>query len=352
MMYRTCLFCARDLGSNEAIEHFPVGRRLAFDPERGRLWVICPSCTRWNLTPLEERWEAIEEAERLFRATRLRASTEHIGLARISEGTDLVRIGRPQRPEIAAWRYGTQFARRRQRHLIVSSVVAATAAAGIVAMTGGVPAAIGIFGIVQIGSAAYRIVQRGPSGSAVARFKGDLGNRIVVQRDELAHTTISADDSGELALYIQRWPTGIYLRGDRARRAASSIFTAVNRAGGSADEVESALGRLERAGSAERFLRDVARRGRKLSRVTDGVSDLSFFGKREDRDNSGLLALSTPLGLAIEMALHEDQERRALEGELAELEAAWKDAEEIGAISDSLLLPRGIDAAIARLKGK
>ena len=40
--------------------------------------------------------------------------------------------------------------------------------------------------------------------------------------------------------------------------------------------------------------------------------------------------------LALEMAAHEDTERRALDGELAELEAAWRDAEEIAAIADAL----------------
>jgi hypothetical protein len=45
--------------------------------------------------------------------------------------------------------------------------------------------------------------------------------------------------------------------------------------------------------------------------------------------------------LALEMALHEEQERRALEGELWRLERAWEEAEEIAAISDGLLLPSG-----------
>src|SRR5207237_413052 len=40
--------------------------------------------------------------------------------------------------------------------------------------------------------------------------------------------------------------------------------------------------------------------------------------------------------LALEMAANEDVERRALEGELAELEAAWREAEEIAAIADAL----------------
>jgi hypothetical protein len=101
-MYATCLFCHRPLGRNEALEHFPVGRRLAYDAERGRLWIVCRHCARWNLSPLEARWEAIEEAERLYRGTRLRAATDQVGLARVADGTELVRIGRPLRPEFAA----------------------------------------------------------------------------------------------------------------------------------------------------------------------------------------------------------------------------------------------------------
>lgn len=70
-----------------------MGSRPAFDPARGRPWAVCRACERWNLTPLEERWEAVEDCERLFRATRLRFSTSNIGLARIPPGLDLVRIG-------------------------------------------------------------------------------------------------------------------------------------------------------------------------------------------------------------------------------------------------------------------
>lgn len=47
-----------------------------------------------------------ETCERLFRATRIRTSTENVGLARHTEGLELVRIGEPLRPEFAAWRYG------------------------------------------------------------------------------------------------------------------------------------------------------------------------------------------------------------------------------------------------------
>jgi len=52
------------------------------------------------------------------------------------------------------------------------------------------------------------------------------------------------------------------------------------------------------------------------------------------------------------MALHEEAERRALEGELAELEIAWKDAEEIAAIADNLLLPESVETAFEAMKRK
>jgi hypothetical protein len=124
-MYATCGFCSSDLGRNEALEQFPMGRRFAYDAAKGRLWVVCRRCERWNLTPLEERWEAIEECECLYGVTRLRVSTDNVGLARLRERLELVRIGRPQRSEFAAWRYGDQFGRRRRRHLMYSTAGAA-----------------------------------------------------------------------------------------------------------------------------------------------------------------------------------------------------------------------------------
>src|SRR5262245_37781527 len=133
-MYSTCLFCNQPLGTNEVLERFPVGRRLAFDASKGRLWVVCRKCERWNLTPLEERWEAIEACERMFTSTRMRVSTDNIGLARLSEGLELVRIGNALRPEIASWRYGDQFGRRRRKHLLISG--AAIAAVGGILVLG------------------------------------------------------------------------------------------------------------------------------------------------------------------------------------------------------------------------
>jgi hypothetical protein len=112
-MLTSCAWCATPFPANDSIEEMPVGRRLAFDASKGRLWAVCRRCERWNLAPIEQRWEAIESCERAFRETRLRASTDQVGLAKLRDGTELVRIGRPIPREFAAWRYGDQFGRRR-----------------------------------------------------------------------------------------------------------------------------------------------------------------------------------------------------------------------------------------------
>src|ERR1051325_3478570 len=157
-MYSTCLFQA-SLGKNDAIEHFPIGRRLAYDAAKGRLWVVCRKCARWNLTPLEERWEAIEECERAFSITRLRVSTDNVGLARLGEGLELIRIGKPHRPEFAAWRYGDQFGRRRRKTMVYTGVFGVAAvghfvSGSILGATLGIAGAGGALSILYFGTMA------------------------------------------------------------------------------------------------------------------------------------------------------------------------------------------------------
>lgn len=82
------------------------GHRLAYDPLKGRLWTVCPSCLRWNLTPLDSRWETLEECERSVqdRGKRLLTSP-NLSLIDVGEG-ELIRIGAAPRPEFVDWRYG------------------------------------------------------------------------------------------------------------------------------------------------------------------------------------------------------------------------------------------------------
>jgi hypothetical protein len=50
------------------------------------------------------------------------------------------------------------------------------------------------------------------------------------------------------------------------------------------------------------------------------------------------------------MGLREEEEQRAMAGELAALERAWREAEEIAGIADALLVPAPVQEAWERLR--
>ncbi|HSL70570.1 MAG TPA: hypothetical protein VK864_10040, partial [Longimicrobiales bacterium] len=120
-MLAHCIYCHSALPQNQTLEHFSVGLRIAFDPARGRLWAICGGCRRWNLAPIEQRWEALEELERITcDRGRLLSQTEHIALYR-AEDLDVVRVGRARLMEEAWWRYGQELQRRHSRYRLVTA---------------------------------------------------------------------------------------------------------------------------------------------------------------------------------------------------------------------------------------
>ncbi len=360
-MYATCLFCQKDLGRNETFETFPVGRRLAFDAAKGRLWVVCRHCERWNLTPLEERWEAIDEAERLYRDTRRRVATDNIGLAKLRDGTTIVRIGEPLRPEFAAWRYGDQFGRRRVRQIAL--VGAGLGALGAV-IAGGAMVGVGVGSFAwMIGNAGKGIVRGNPQ-RIVAKIKAPDGHVMEVRRRHLLETSIELGETSPLSITLRYKNGQSRFEGEQAMHVASRIIPAANRFGGSKKTVAEAVSKIENAGSSERFIERVASMSRVVTRV--GLTDLgdwtpgrpgwkkSRFVKRNGSANwnTGIFALDPVHRLALEMALHEEAERAALQGELSALEAAWREAEEIAGISDSLLVPADVDEKMTKLKGE
>ena len=348
-MYSTCIFCQQGLGRNEAIEHFPVGRRLAFDGAKGRLWVVCRKCERWNLTPLEERWEAIEECQRAFGSTRMRVSTDHIGLARLKEGLELVRIGEPKRPEMAAWRYGDQFGRRRRKRfamlggaaVLAGGVILAGPVLGLVGASAFNPA----LNLFNAGRGIYRSRTRLPVGL-------DDGTIVHVPLANLAKVTMTAQGEDVVLEFTASRPSAVpwwqydnqkwehELRGDVAIRAAGVLLPQMNLAGGSKADVSRAADLLEgvEGNPARVFLHAANTGGRALKRRL-GHGKSKPIGK-----------LPTSIRLALEMAAHEDSERRALEGELHELETAWRDAEEVAGIADDMFLSDSVTADLARLK--
>jgi hypothetical protein len=326
-MYSTCLFCHGSLGGNEVVEVFPVGRRLAFDPAKGRLWVVCPRCKRWNLTPLEERWEAIEECERRFRGTVRRRSTENVGVAYLSSGLTLVRVGEPLRPELAAWRYGRELGWRRTRRAVAMGLGLTGAAALGVA---GAPIGGGLLALtVAYGLGNHRLGDLIPR-RVVARVRAD-GRVLEVRREDIERTVVYPDHrSGGHSLLLHHRGGVEPLRGEKACGALAKLMPAINHAGAAKHVVADAATILDSADSIDDYV--------------------AWMLKLAARPRFGILELPEAASLAFEMALNEDVERRALDGELATLERSWREAEEIAAIADSLLVPAGVLSALQRMK--
>jgi hypothetical protein len=367
-MYSTCLHCHKPLGRNEAVEHFPVGRRLAFDSAKGRLWVVCQHCARWNLTPIEERWEAVEESERAFRAQRLRAQTDNVGLVRLPDSTELIRIGQPLRPEFAAWRYGVVFRQHFRRRVALASGAGLIAGVAGVTLVGGMLGPSALFFAPVATMWATHLVRAGRDlrrTLAMIEVVGENGKPLSVSRAHLDHSRIVARPGEPVRLVLQHF-TGIQeLAGDRATRALSTLLARVNGAGGSAKTVSEAATMIADAGDPDSVIRRVADQSQRLANQGQKAVDLSRrYGPtdraiddayREDmrrrhgnpdwpyaaqlQYDGALYRLPPSYRLALEMALHETSEQTALDQELALLERAWREAEEIAAIADGELTP-------------
>ena len=319
-MLTSCLACHRPFPANETLEHFPTGRRVAFDPRRGRLWAVCTACARWTLAPFDARWEALEELERLTRdRARLLAETDNIGLL-VVDDIEVVRVGHAGLREESWWRFGKEFAVRRKnakRQVLKGKIVTAA----VTTLVAGIP----FWGLVDRERWIDRSRRRklgkdlwkGPlthcerCGRAIDRVRfrdhGLLDIRPAGGGPFAVHVDCprcegrsDPDDRGGLVTGV---PAEHLLRRTLAYR---------NFAGGTEATVEKAVELVESYDSTAHLLQRVAERRVPLDRMTTGGS------------------------FALEIALSTDVERRLLEMELAELEARWRREEEIAAIADSL----------------
>jgi hypothetical protein len=322
------------MGANEALESFPVGRTLAFDAGKGRLWAVCGKCARWNLAPFEERWEPVEDAERLFRDARMRVQSENIGLAKLRDGTRLIRVGAALHGELAAWRYGAQLERRRRSYLLTAGAMAA----GGVALVGGLAMVLtGGLALTAAGQVINAWERRQLRQPVVRVSPGPGAEPIPIRRWHLHAATLRFQD-GALQLHVPNgWrkkplrPLEVFRRHKEptlvlddadTRRTLQRAMVLVNRKGGTARRVQEAATILARAETPENLIVQIAREGPILTKRPETVGHYLLPNR----------------ALALEMALHEEQERRALEGELSILEAAWRDAEPIADIADRLAI--------------
>lgn len=343
-MWRHCIVCSSTLGSNEDLEEFQIGSRLAFDARKGRLWVVCPRCERWNLVPIEQRWEAVEALERAYRSTPARYSTEEIGLTRLGRDLEIVRIGDPLPNEFAAWRWGSRFGRRKRR--LKSNVnrgrlfqlesgtawAAGIALAPLLPVLAPLAVAAGAVAVPAMLLARFEqrwaVVIGGKQVGRIGLQSGGItpsglwpGWSVHIQTTELVEV-------GNLG----RKTFGFGWRefnGEEAIRLARRAFPLLNRRTPRFSTISDAVKEISEQGGIETYLAHAA--GLKPRWVA-----FKYYPK--------------PILLAMEMALFQEEERRAMEGELGRLKEAWKEAERIAEISDGLLEPQGWQAFRARAK--
>ncbi|MBW3533648.1 MAG: hypothetical protein KY453_00300 [Gemmatimonadetes bacterium] len=326
-MFTRCLVCATPFPPNEALEHFPTGRRVAFDPVRGRLWAVCRSCKRWSLAPIEARWEALEELEKVVRdGARLLSQTDNIALLRAGP-VEIVRVGRADLTEEAWWRYGRELTSRRRSYKKLS--LAGSVAAGAVVLGGWASGAAGFVGVwwlwgnapeavtgaarwLRFGGAAWRGDER------CARCGHAFG--VVRYRDRSGVVLLPGPDARGGPDLVYPCPRcgavregGLRLEGARAERALRNVLAYHHYAGASENRVRSATRLIQEAGTPRDLARIVVRDGRRLG-------DLQRTG-----------------AIALEIASNESTEQRLLELELADLEATWAMEEELAAIVDGEL---------------
>jgi hypothetical protein len=304
---------------NRTLEAFPHGRRVAFDPARGRLWVVCPVCARWSLTPMETRWETLEALERLVQdGGRLLKQGENIALFEAGD-VEIVRVGRAGQREEAWWRYGSAFLSRRARARRIAS--RGKLIDGLIVLA--------IAGIPYWGhSDAKEWIQRArrrafgrDAWRGLSYCPGCGAGLDAIRFEECPDLRLQAAGSSYRLWYScgqcgpERLDGGHSLSGITAEHVLRRTLAYENFAGGSEGEVAEAMTLVGEHASPDSFIRRLA----------------------EDSAPVGRLLASH--GLAVEIALNSGIEARLLEAELSELESRWREEEALAAIIDGQLTP-------------
>ncbi|MCG8468749.1 MAG: hypothetical protein MJB57_11170 [Gemmatimonadetes bacterium] len=323
-MDRHCLYCDRPLAGRRGPLDLRVGVRIAFDPERERIWTVCDRCHGWSLWWTDDRLASLDTLERLARdRARVLFETERVSLLEV-DGRQLVRVGAPPRREEAWWRYGRQLRRRRDRlGRPLTGVGAATyTAVSTLGRTLGFEGVTGDFRgdgdrRVEVlrwrrfgGTAWYGRAPCPSCNSVLIRLFFFKSSDLVLQPGE--------DGIPRVGMPCQRcdpW-TGERTYGFEAP-ASEWVLRRVlawhNVSGATQREVRRAVALIDRAGSAAEFTRALADRREQLSRI----------GRIER--------------IALEIGVNEQAERQRLAPVAVGLEAGWRRAHELAEIIETEL---------------
>ena len=326
-MFTHCLSCKTRLPEPGVLERPVPGDRIAYDPERGRLWSVCGTCRSWSLAPIEERWETVEELEgivtrkRVRRGrgrTRLLSRTDNIALFRF-ERLDIVRIGNSNRLEEAAWRYGRDV---RQRWLAASSVGGGRAVTLGAAIVGGVltrtlpwryafrnPTEVRRW--LRFGDRAWS----GRQQCRICRFsirRLSFFDRKILMLHPQGDEHIGPALSRQCPACRDLVEGGLRLTGLAAEQTLRRVLAYQHFAGANRQDIKAATNLIEREGQMQ--LVGV------LLRSSNQLGDMPPVG-----------------AIALEVAANEARENRLLRLEMGSLEQYWREAEALASIVDGEL---------------
>ena len=306
-MYTHCLVCRAAFPEGRLLEHVPRGDRVAYDLNRGRLWLVCRSCRRWNLVPLESRWEALEELEGLVSGTaRLLSQTDHIALFRVGP-LEIVKIGSAGLAEEAWWRYGRQLPVRSRISRWIPPLLRRLRF-GDYAWVGrrSCPECSHAFEDLPFSDRQILIVRPG-EGLAEVEAPAESGARV---------------DAGGAFTLTRRCPRcrsaergGLHLSGIEAELALARVLAFQNSLGESQVTVRAAARLLDDPEGPAALVRVLSRHGR-------AMGDLQ------------------PIGLtALEITVNAARERTLMRLETEALQARWRREEELATLVDDELSP-------------
>ena len=169
------------------------------------------------------------------------------------------------------------------------------------------------------------------------RLPTPAGPKLTVRIRHLWESAYYTDRyTGELTLRVAHENGATHFDGDKALSAGGRLLARANWLGGAGRLVQRAVAQIDEIGDADGFLNMTADR---FSR---------FHGRRimAKYRRVGAMSLMPVERLALEMAVHEEAERRALDGELTRLADEWKEAEEVAAIADDMFVTPSAEAWI------
>jgi hypothetical protein len=322
-LYSCCLFCGRRFPDSTMFGRLPPGLQLAYDPARSRLWSICGRCRRWNLVPVEERFDAIELLEHTVSGrAELLARSDNITLYALDE-LHIVRIGAARLSERASWRYGGYSARAaaaavssRRSEFIAVTAVGAVERLGALPGLGRLPRhidagrALDLVRWSRFGSIAW-------GGSARCSHCNSVLHALHFDVSWWLYPRITRDRLvvGVPCTRCDPWtPSKVFdLAGEDAQLVLRRVLAYQHVGAGRDRLVQDAAALVQQAGSADRLLMELS------------------------TGRSSLWSLGTERGIALAIALDHLAEKRLLQVRLEGIESAWRLEEELARIIDDEL---------------